>query len=119
MKKNHNNTYSIVEYSMPTNELEEAYIHSTLKYSLRHLSFIEDISRADMLEALYKSMLICCLTGIKVGHHFKQIYVFDSDINILQSDWLMSRKGLNLMIIQMPGWNSNKAKWIWRMVGNV
>ena len=115
MKKNHYNTYSIVKYSVPSNEFAEAYIHSTLKYSLRHLSYIENISREDMLEALHKSLLICCLTGVKVAHHFKQIYVFDSETNMLQSDWLMSRRGLNLMIIQMPGLNSNKAKWIWRI----
>ena len=116
MKKNHSKTYSIVEYSVPSNDFAEAYIHSTLKYSLRHLLYIEEnVSREDMLEALHKSLLICCLTGVKVAHHFKQIYVFDAETNLLQSDWLMSRNGLNLMIIQMPGLNINKAKWIWRL----
>ena len=119
MKKNHLHPYSLVAYSMPNNEFAEAYIHSTSKYSLKHLAFIEELSREDLLEALDKSLMICCLTGVRTADHFKQIYVFDAETNLLQSDWLMSKKGLNLMIIQMPGLNSNKAKWIWKLAGGV
>jgi len=115
MKKNYSNQYGIVEYSVPSNRFEEIFYHSKLIYSLKHLAYIEDLSESQILEALDKSLMVCYLTGINMAHHFKRIYVFDVKTNLLQSDWIMSKSGLNLMIIQMPGLNMNKAKWIWKL----
>ncbi len=98
-----------------TNDFEDAFYASKLKYSLRHLVFSKDISPEMIAEALKKSLQICYLANINSKHHFKQIFVFDTNTGILYADWLMSKKGFNLMIMQIPLQHENLARWLWQL----
>jgi hypothetical protein len=113
-------TYQIVQYQDSDyltilKDFEEAIYNSQLKFSLRHLAFIENISEEDSMEVLQKSLQICQLAGIESKHHFKKIYIYDADLKTLQIDWRMSKKGFNLMVMQFPSLNEKKALWIWKL----
>jgi uncharacterized protein YerC len=99
-----------------SSEFEDAYYDSTLRYSLQHVAFIGDISTENIIEALEKSLQICRLAGINSKHHYKQIYIFDTEIGTLSIDWRMSKIGFNLMITQIPLLNENKALWLWKLL---
>jgi len=103
------------KFEFSSNEFEEAIHNSRLTYSMKHLKVAGNISPEILLEALQKSLQICSLVGIDSKHHFKQIYVFDTSSGSLHIDWLMSKKGFNLMMMQVPFLNENKAKWLWQL----
>jgi hypothetical protein len=115
MSKTHVIHYYLNENKLFNNHFEEAFYHSKLKYSLRHLSFTENISEEIIQEALKKSLQVCYLAGINSKHHFKQIFVFDEKSNSLYTDWLMSKKGFNLMIMQISSINESVARWLWQL----
>ncbi len=96
-------------------EVENTFYDAMLIYSLRHLSFLEDVSEENILAALQKSLQICHLAGVNSRHHFKQIFVFDLNKGMLHIDWRMSKTGFNLLIIQMPSANVNLASWLWKL----
>jgi hypothetical protein len=113
-------TYKIVpimssDYLIHINDFEEAIYNSKLHYSLLHLAFVESISPENILEALQKSLQICQLAGIETKHHFKKIYVYDLENNAMHIDWRMSKKGFNLMVMQFPSLNKEKALWLWKL----
>lgn len=93
-------------------EFEEALQDSMRRYSLRHLNFLDDISEEQILEALQKSMQVCHLAGVSSVQHFKKIYVYDPEMSAIQIDWQMTKKGLNLMIMQTPSLNERMARWL-------
>ncbi len=101
-----------------TSDFEDSFYDSKLIYSLQHITFIGDISQENTMEALQKSLQTCYLAGINSKHHFKQIFVFDTSIGTLRLDWLMSRTGFNLMIIQIPSLNEKSAQWLWKLANN-
>ena len=103
------NNYSI------NDEFEDALQNSRLKYSLHHLNFMDDISQEQILEALQKSMKVCHLAGVNSIQHFKKIYVYDSEISTMRIDWRMTKKGLNLMIMQTASVNEKIARWLWQL----
>jgi hypothetical protein len=112
-------TTCIVRHSIPESssslEFEEAYYTTSLRYSLRHLLLLEDLHQEIVSEALQKSLQVCLLLGVNSRHHFRKIYVFDSASNELQTDWLMSRHGFNLMVMQLPSQNEKLAQWLWEL----
>jgi hypothetical protein len=97
------------------NEFEEAVYHSQLSYSLRHLQLTGTIPEEVIMLALQKSLQVCYLAGINSKYHFKQIYVFDAGTEALYVDWLMSKKGFNLMLMQVPSLNERTARWLWQL----
>lgn len=94
------------------NEFEEALRHSLRRYSVRHLVRIGIVSQKHVLEALEKSMQVCSLAGINIDHHFEKIYLFDAATGTTYTDWLMTKKGFNLMIMQYPVLNEQIALWL-------
>lgn len=98
-----------------TAEFEDAFYNSLRQYSLRHLPFIENISHENILEALQKSLQVCQLAGINSKQHFKKIYIYDDDIKTIHIDWKMSKRAVNLLVMQMPTLNENKARWLWEL----
>jgi hypothetical protein len=113
-------TYGIVpnmtrNYQIHIMDFEEAIYNSKLHYSLLHLSFAENISLENILEALQKSLQICQLAGIETKHHFKQIYIYDLTNKTMLIDWRMSKKGFNLMVMQFPSLNKKEALWLWEL----
>jgi hypothetical protein len=107
-------TLSSQHQFMP-NEFEEAFYNSTLRYSLRHLKFTENYAQENIMEVLQKSLQVCYLAGVNSKHHFKKIYVFDSNTGTLHIDWLMSKNGFNLMVIQTASVNEKMARWLWEL----
>ena len=97
------------------NEFEEAFENSMRKYSLRHLNFMYDISEEQILEALQKSMQVCRLAGVNSVQHFKKIYVYDPQESSMLIDWRMTKKGLNLMVMQTSSMNEKMARWLWEL----
>ena len=101
--------------SFMMSDFEEALRSSMRRYSLRHLDFMDDISQEQILEALQKSMQVCRLAGINSVQHFKKIYVYDPEVSTMHIDWRMTKKGLNLMIMQTPSMNEKMARWLWEL----
>jgi len=107
--------YSSTARQFANSEFEEALHHSMLQYSLQHLPIIEDIEQEKIMEALQKSILICSLAGIESKQHFKRRYIFNENTATLHIDWLMSKKGLNVMVMQIPIVNEQMARWLWEL----
>lgn len=103
------------EVPCATNKFEETMNTNNLLYSFRNLSSLDEIPQECILDALQKSIQICFLAGIEVSHHFKQIYVYDSTIDTLQVDWLISKNGFNLMLMHIPSLNKKRATWLWEL----
>lgn len=102
-------------YKAAVANFEEAIYDSMLLYSLRHLAFTGHTPTQSMLDTLQKALQICALAGINSKQHFKQIYVFDANTGTLYVDWLMSKKGFNLMVMQSPTINPDMARWLWEL----
>jgi hypothetical protein len=107
--------YSSTARQFAYSEFEEALYHSMLQYSLQHLPIREDIGQEKVMEALQKSILICSLAGVESQRHFKRRYIFDENTATLHIDWLMSKKGLNVMVMQIPTLNEQMARWLWEL----
>lgn len=108
--------YSIVKHhQFSANEFDDGFYNPKLKYSLRHLAFIDNISNEVLVDALKKALQICHLANINSRQHFKQVYLFDENSGMLQSDCFMSKNGFNLMLMQMPSINEKLAAWIWKL----
>lgn len=103
------------KYRAASADFEEALYDSMLRYSLRHLAFTGHVSNQSIVDTLQKALIVCSLAGINSQHHFKQIYVFDAHTGALYVDWLMSKKGFNLMIMQTPSLNQEMARWLWEL----
>jgi len=115
METYHITHYSPIPHQLSPSAFEDAYYNSRLRYSLRHLTIIENISEELIQEALQKSLKACCMLGINSNRHFKKIYVFDDEIGTLHTDWMMSRNGFNLMVMQIPSMNTKIAQWLWEL----
>ena len=103
------------QHQFTSNEFEEAFYNSMLRYSLRHLTFTENTSQENIMEVLQKSLQVCYLAGVDGKRHFKKIYVFDTGTGALHIDWLMSKKAFNLMVIQTSSLNEKMARWLWEL----
>ncbi|MBC7412779.1 MAG: hypothetical protein H7331_10050 [Bacteroidia bacterium] len=107
--------YPSIRNEFSKNEIENTFYDAMLIYSLRHISFLDNFSDENIVEALQKSMQVCHLAGINSKHHFKKIFVFDLTVGTLLVDWRMSKTGFNLFIIQMPSANEKVASWLWKL----
>jgi hypothetical protein len=115
MKNNEIAVFSLRNNPFMMNDFEEALQNSMRRYSLSHLNLMDDISEEQLLEALQKSMKVCRLAGVNSVQHFKKIYVYDPEVSSMQIDWRMTKKGLNLMIMQTPSMNEKMARWLWEL----
>jgi hypothetical protein len=115
MKNDEISVFHLRDNHFINNEFEDALQNSRLRYSLRHLNFMDDISQEQIMEALQKSMQVCHLAGINSIQHFKKIYVYDSEVSTMSIDWRMTKKGLNLMIMQTAPVNEKMARWLWQL----
>ncbi|MCX6188842.1 MAG: hypothetical protein NTW54_04455 [Bacteroidetes bacterium] len=111
------NTFQIRNYAYPCNdscqqEFEDALCFSNRCYSIQHLISSGVIAPDEMLEALQKAMKVCSLAGVDSSHHFKKIYIYDETENKTYIDWMMTKKGLSLILIQYPLLNEKLARWI-------
>lgn len=115
MKNNEITIFSLHDDKFMTSDFEEALENSMCKYSLSQLNFMHDISQEHISEAVQKSMQVCCMAGINSFQHFKKVYVCDSENSCVQIDWRMTKKGLNLMVMQTPSLNEQMARWLWEL----
>ena len=93
-------------------DFEERFLASMRRYSLRHLPLTQAVSQDTILEALEKSLKVCRMAGINGTHHFKKVFVYDADVQSVQIDWQMTKKGLNLMAMHSPELNEQMARWL-------
>jgi Domain of unknown function (DUF1864) len=115
MKNEEITVFSLRHNPFMMNDFEEALQNSMRRYSLRHLNFMEDVSEEQMSEALQKAMQVCRLAGGNSVQHFKKIYVYDPRLSMMQIDWRMTKKGLNLMVMQTSSINEKMARWLWEL----
>jgi hypothetical protein len=115
MKNKEVAVFSLRRNPFMMDDFEEALQNSMRRYSLRQLDFMDDISEEKVLEALQKSMQVCQLAGVNSVQHFKKIYVYDPAVSTMQIDWRMTKKGLNLMVMQTPSMNEKMARWLWEL----
>lgn len=107
--------FSLRETNACTHEFEQALQHSMRKYSLESLHFMDEISQEQLSNTLQKSMQVCRMAGGNSVLHFKKIYVYDAEQSTMKIDWRMTKKGLNLMIMQTPAVNEQMARWLWKL----
>ncbi len=107
--------YSSTTHPLSENEFEDAFYNSRLQYSLRHVTIIGNSSQENIEEAIQKSLHVCRMAGINSKHHFKKIYVFDSASGEMHTDWLLSKKGFNLMVMQITSLSEQRAHWLWQL----
>jgi len=115
MKTDLKNYFPANKNQFMATEFEDAVNNSTLLYSLRNLTFSKNVPQENTMQALEKSLHVCYLVGINSKHHFKKIYVFDVKTQTLYIDWMMSKKGFNLMVMQTPLLNKEMALWLWEL----
>jgi hypothetical protein len=115
MKNTEIAVFSLQSNAFSLNEFEDALQNSMRRYSLRHLNFMDDISQEQITETLQKSLQVCSLVGVNSIQHFKKVYVYDPEANSIHIDWQMTKKGLNLMIMQIPSINRKVAHWLWEL----
>jgi len=115
MKNKEVGVFSLRRNPFTINNFEEAFENSMRRYSLRQMNFMENISEEQILESLQKSMQVCRLAGVNTVQHFKKIYVYDPAVSSMQIDWRMTKKGLNLMVMQTPSMNEKMARWLWEL----
>jgi hypothetical protein len=115
MKNEKVDVFSLRRNPFMLNDFEEALQNSMRRYSLRNLNFMKDISEEQILEALQKSILVCRLAGVNSVQHFKKIYVYHPELSTMQIDWRMTKKGMNLMVMQTPSLNEKLANWLWEL----
>jgi hypothetical protein len=94
---------------------EEIFLASMRRYSIRHLPLTHEISQDNILKALQKSLKVCQMAGIDGTHHFKKVYVYDANVQSVQIEWQMTKKGLNLMAMHTPELNERMARWLCQM----
>ena len=107
--------YSTEHNESAPDEFEAAVHESMLRYSIRHIVLAGITSQEDVMEALQRAMRVCSLAGINSRHHFRQIFVVDETTGATHADWLMSKTGLNLTLMQTPALNENIARWLWEL----
>ncbi len=110
--------YSTENYLTFLKDLKESIIYLNLEYSIIDLQLIQEISDDEIDEVIKNAISICHLVGIESKYHFKKIYVFDIDYNVINIDWRMSKKGFNLVIMQLQKINPKKAIWLWQLADN-
>jgi hypothetical protein len=107
--------YATENYLSFLNELKESILHSKLKYSSIDLQLIQEMSDDEIEESIKNAIAICNLVGVESKFHFKKIYVFDLNHNSINIDWRMSKKGFNLVIMQIQKLNQKNAIWLWQL----
>jgi hypothetical protein len=115
MKRNQIIHYFQYKNQMAISDFEEMIHDAHLIYSLNQLNHLRYISDENIIDALQKSLLICTLIGETSKKHFKQIYVFDDSQGVMQIDWLLSKKGVHLLLLQMKTIDKSRAHWLWEM----
>lgn len=82
-------------------ELADAYYLCMFTHSIRQLSILGNFTPESIFIAMQKSFEICNLIGVNAKHHYKKVFVYDAQMGVTSIDWLMSKKGYNLMKSQL------------------
>ncbi len=115
MKTVHISSYPSCKHQFASWGFEDVFYTTKLTYSIRQMYLTGSFSTEIVIDALQKSLQVCCLLDIDSKHHFKKVYVYDAQTGVLHADWLMSRNGFNLMMMQMPSINEKVARWLWKL----
>lgn len=115
MKTTEITLYSSGRHDFVIAEFEEAYYNSKKLYSINQLTITGSYSEEQVIEALNKALLLCKLAGININQHFKRVYVYDAKNETLFADYRMSKRAFNLLMMQSPTINENRARWLWEL----
>lgn len=118
METKSNTSFLSTKNQFSSVELDDSFYDSMLFYSLRHITFIGNISHESTISAIQKSLRMCQCIGINSKHHFKQIFVFDKNIDTLLIDWHMSKTGFKLMLIEISSADMKLALWLWKLANS-
>ena len=83
-------------------DFEELIHQSMMEYSMLDLIQQGLTSEEEFLDALKKVIRISQHGGFHLTHHFTRVYAYDPATGSLYVDWLMSRRGLKMIILQYP-----------------
>ncbi len=103
------------QHASASNKFEEDIYDAALIYSLKNMWLISDLTEENLTDAIKKCLQVCKLADINTRQHFKKIYVFDAKGGNLHVDWLMSKSGFNLLVMQMNAMNEKTAHWLWQL----
>ncbi len=112
-------TYAITLYlqqqrAVAIDEFDEALRYQDLRYQLRHL-WQAGFSPADNIQqALQRAIEVCRMANINPREHFRPLYVFDSVTGNVSVDWMMSKRGFTLLMLQLPA-TEQTASWWWQL----
>jgi hypothetical protein len=106
---------ALTNFNLPKHHFEEAFYDSKLKFLLRNMNFGNDMPETNIMNALHESISVCNMAGINSKHHFKKIYISDIALDLIYTDWLMSKKGVNLVIMHIPSSNQERAVWLCKL----
>jgi hypothetical protein len=95
--------YSIEHHQALIADFEEMMQWPALEYSMLTLIQQGVTTRQEFSEAFQKMLRMSHHGGINLTHHLVQVYAYDIETGTMDTDWLMSRKGLTLIILQYPG----------------
>jgi len=118
MNANYNESLPSIKNQFANNTIDDILNEAMLLYSLQHVVKITQLPQAEIMASLNKALRICYLAGVNSRHHFKQIFLYDLTKGIVQIDWMLSKTGLNLVIIQIASADEKMAVWLWKLAGN-
>jgi hypothetical protein len=111
-------TINIIPYSPEYShsalaDFEEIVHQSMLKYSMLHLIQQGVTDRESFQQALQQALMVCRYAEIRLSDHFRQVYAYDTETGELDTDWLMSKRALKLIVMQHPELNKQMSRWLW------
>ncbi len=83
-------------------DFEEMLQEAILRHSMRRLIDEGMTSREDFIEAFEKVVLVAQYARLNLAEHFRQVYAYDIETGMMDTDWLMSNRGLRLIILHIP-----------------
>lgn len=99
----------------PMDEFREVLHHLEFIYNTGHLA-IAGVLPADINIAVSNAMKVCKINNVDPADHFKSLYVFSIETGVTYCEWVMSRQGFALVVMNAPHTNATIARWQWEMV---
>ncbi len=113
------NTINIIRYDFRLHdqmaEFREKLHQMEFIYNTGHLA-IAGVLPADINTAVRNAMKVCTINNVEPADHFRSLYVFNEKNHATYCEWLMSRQGFALVIINAPHTNATVARWQWELV---
>ncbi len=107
--------YSSKDYLDFLIAMQQSFVEKSLPYSLFDLQVFHNINSDEIYETMLRAIEICDLMEVDSRFHFKKVYIFNIDKNVINIDWQISKKGLNLVMMHLKSRNKKNAMWMWQL----